>query len=103
METIQVFSSFSHSFNCSDGGDITYKESKWVKRGNSVICIDSLDTKRIGQIHEPEYRIELWATETFKERLKQDFVNLKKDRQVIHYCNGKTVVVDKKNINVIIN
>ena len=110
METIQVYSAFSHEFACSkENTDIHYYESKYVKAPNNhVICIDSARSEShgakfssiIGKTFQPEYRIELWATKTFEERKKQDFIHLQKKRQIIHYCNGTTKIVELKDLQL---
>jgi hypothetical protein len=108
---IKVFSSFFHSFEVGKNasGDIHYYEKQYVKAPNNhVICIDSAEEEShgakfssiIGKTFQPEYRIELWATESFKERLKQDFVKLGMKRQIIHYCNGKTVIVNSDDLQL---
>jgi hypothetical protein len=111
METINVYSAFSHVFSTSkENTDIHYYESKYVKAPNNhVICIDSAREEAhsakfnsiIGKTFQPEYRIELWATKTFEERKKQDFINLQMKRQIIHYCDGTHKIVELKDLQLI--
>jgi hypothetical protein len=111
METIQVYSAFSHSFSISkEDTDIHYYESKYVKAPNNhVICINSAEDEAhgtkfnsiIGKMFQPEYRIELWATKTFEERREQDFIVLQKRRQVIHYCDGTVKIVELKDLQLV--
>jgi hypothetical protein len=107
METIKVYSAFSHKFSCSkDDTDIHYYESKYVKApDNHVICIDSAEKRgfdsKIGEKFQPGYMIELWATKTFEERIKQDFINLRMKRQIIHYCDGTTKIIEVEDLQLV--
>jgi hypothetical protein len=96
MKTIQFYSSFSHTFSVN-GDEIHYYESRFIKSNNhKVLCIDSADTNvKIGEILEPEHRIELWAKDTFKERIAQD-IKLGMKKQVVHYCDNTSSVVNLK-------
>jgi len=111
METIQVYSAFSHSFSISkEDTDVHYYESKYVKAPNNhVICIDSAREEAhdanfksiIGKTFQPEYRIELWATKTFEERREQDFIVLQMKRQIIHFCDGTVKIVELKDLQLV--
>ena len=111
MENIKVYSTFNHSFNCSkENTDIHYYEKQYVKAPNNhVICINSAEDEAhgtkfnsiIGKMFQPEYRIELWATKTFEERKKQDFINLQMKRQIIHFCDGTVKVVELKDLQLV--
>lgn len=108
----QVYSSFIHSFECGKNAstDIHYYEKQYVKAPNDyVICINSAENEAhgakfnsiIGKMFQPEYRIELWATNTFEERKKQDFIKLQMQRQIIHFCNGETKIVELKQLELV--
>ena len=103
METINVYSAFSHEFSTSkENTDIHYYESKYVKAPNNhVICIDSTKQEFLGKMFQPEYRIELWATKSFEERKKQDFINLQRKRQIIHYCNGTHKIIEVEKLQLV--
>lgn len=102
---IKVYSSFMHSFECGKNAstDIHYYERQYVKAANDhVICINSSDNHSIiGKMFQPEYRIELWAVKSFEERKKQDFINLQMKRQIIHFCDGSSEIVELKNLQLV--
>lgn len=105
MDTINVYSSFTHSFGVHySNHDIHYYENRWVKAPlNHVICIDSACeeahgfkfSQYIGKCIQPEYSIGLWATKIYEERKMHDFISLKMRRQIVHLCNGEVIVYHK--------
>ena len=94
MKTIEFYSSFSHKYNTQET-EIHYYESRFVKsRNGKVICIDSAEEEtEIGEVLSPEFRIELWAKETFKDRESID-LKLGMKKQIIHYCDETINVIE---------
>lgn len=101
METIDVYSSFSHSFG-GKSKDIVYEESKYIKLPNGqTMCIDSVD-KKIGEILDSEYDIKLWGNkEPWVERIEQDFINLQCERQIIKFCSKDPLILERKNFKLV--